>query len=168
MSILRSWSQDLENALRYYVDLGMNSAFVRTKLNMNRNQIASRMHKLGLSFKTEKAVKQRQAKELRKRVIAGEIVIVKEEPADKHRSLGQDPFNRRPLKEDVVFTGSVWTSLFVVKENQCRWPIDGNGEDGFPRCCGAPVAAIGLSWCIDHLRLVKAKKVSKPEQNQSL
>lgn len=55
-------------------------------------------------------------------------------------------------------------SLVHVNSTQCRWPLDGNGKDGFPRCCGRETG--GVVYCPDHttlaMRSAHATTVHKP------
>ncbi|GLK85970.1 hypothetical protein [Ancylobacter defluvii] len=44
-------------------------------------------------------------------------------------------------------------SLLARTDFQCAW-IEGEAEDGFALCCGAPVMRHGLSWCEPHARRV--------------
>jgi hypothetical protein len=55
----------------------------------------------------------------------------------------------RDVSEPVVPPPVKSISLLHVGNHQCRWPLDGRGADGLPRCCGE-VRERGLSYCAEH------------------
>jgi GcrA cell cycle regulator len=61
--------------------------------------------------------------------------------------------NIAPLKTDGFKAGffGQGVSLLAVRPDQCRWPLDGLGLDGKPRCCGEKIIE-GTSYCARHCR----------------
>lgn len=48
-----------------------------------------------------------------------------------------------------IFAGE-GISLMQAGKGQCRWPLDGRGADGNPRCCGQKQASDHASYCSQH------------------
>ena len=54
-------------------------------------------------------------------------------------------------------------SLLKAANEHCRWPIDGRGKDGMPRCCGA-VAEVSYPYCVEHARIAFVTPVKTVQQ----
>jgi hypothetical protein len=66
----------------------------------------------------------------------------------RDRSVTIVPIVRAPIKPVPVEFG---VSLLSASPHQCRWPLEGFGSDGMPRCCGEK-SVDGTPYCVLHCR----------------
>ena len=106
-------------------------------MGMSRASFARRVLALGLQRTSAERFRQQRARAIEKRP--------RRRPPRPARAASVKP--ACPPKQRVP--GGV--QLFDLEWNECRWP---EGEWPPFLFCGKPVAAPGVSWCIDHIKRV--------------
>jgi len=130
-SRVSAWHPEDDEMLRDLAKRGHSEREIAYEMDIDHVRVHRRAKKLGITLKKEKRTR---SSYLSRETRASELQL-------KRPEYYGDP---------TVFAG-VGISLFLAGARNCRWPLDGLGADGMPRCCGNEMHSDG-PYCVDHAR----------------
>lgn len=174
-----AWTDEMVEQLKKMWKDGLTTGEIGKRLNVSKNSIVGKVHRLGLSGrpspikKKEDAAPQKPAAEkpLEKKAaptphpskeVAKEPAAPKKVVADKAKEEVELPEEemRAPLaKEERVFKPGHIFSLTDLDNHTCRWPIGDPKDDNF-HFCGKKVR-IGQTYCDEHSAIAYVKPSKK-------
>ncbi len=140
----------MDAALRNTISLGKTCDETSKILGIKRSSVAGRAKRLKLSFKGRE-IKESQVKIKKLHLKAIKMRFGNDSPTI-------DGVTREPPKliNAHLYTGKGMSLMEAGIEN-CRFPRDDMGKDGFPRCCGEKVIE-KTSWCPEHFNIIREKR----------
>lgn len=129
----RRWTQQEDNELRVLASRRFTAGEISADMGISRARVTLRAKRLGIVIV--------HIKRMRTSYVRLELRGQKKQRVPDNGLMG-DPA--------AIFAG-MGMSLLMAGSQHCRWPLDGHGQDGMPRCCGDQTIGDG-SYCADHAR----------------
>lgn len=162
-----AWTEQMVEDLRTMWKQGMTTAEIGKKLNVTKNSIVGKVHRLGLSGRPSPIKKKDEdAAESKAETSAAVQPAAESKPAaSSAKSTGKaEKFvaENRPsapsaAKNDAAKKGMV--SLVDLDNHTCRWPLGDPKDENF-HFCGRKVK-IGQTYCEEHANIAYVKAVKK-------
>lgn len=137
LNIQNCWSQEKDALLAEHADRGMALSEIAAAMQASPKTILKHAARLGLSIL---------------RPQRGRAEGKQNNAPRKIFSSGYEERIGMGLLGGPIWAGK-GMSLAEAPLASCRWPFDGNGSDGLPRCCGAARMGIEHPYCPDHARI---------------
>lgn len=174
-----AWTDEMVEQLKKMWKDGLTTGEIGKRLNVSKNSIVGKVHRLGLSGRPSPIKKKEDAalqkpsaeKPVEKKAaptpppakeVAKEAAAPKKAVADKAKEEVELPEEemRAPLaKEEKVFKPGHLYSLTDLDNHTCRWPIGDPKDENF-HFCGKKVR-IGQTYCDEHSAIAYVKPSKK-------
>ena len=162
-----AWTEQMVEDLRTMWKQGMTTAEIGKKLNVTKNSIVGKVHRLGLSGRPSPIKKKDEdAAESKAETSAAVQPAAEAKPAvSSAKSTGKAekfvaesrPSASSAAKNDAAKKGMV--SLVDLDNHTCRWPLGDPKDENF-HFCGRKVK-IGQTYCEEHANIAYVKAVKK-------
>lgn len=165
-----AWTEQMVEDLRTMWKQGLTTAEIGKRLNVTKNSIVGKVHRLGLSGRPS-PIKKKNEENAAEEIQAAENVQVvsskntAESPQLKKETVKIDKAQMPEVKP--VMTSSVKSepakkgmmSLMDLDNHTCRWPLGDPKDENF-HFCGRKVK-IGQTYCEEHANIAYVKAVKK-------
>ncbi len=167
-----AWTDEMVEDLKRMWKEGLTTGEIGKRLNVSKNSIVGKVHRLGLSGRPSPIKKKEDsaapAKPQPKTVAPKPVKTVKEEKIVAPKPAPVEKKQPEPVKE--IFTQPIIPVAPKIKHNgnlsltdldnhTCRWPIGDPKDDNF-HFCGKKVR-IGQTYCEEHVALAYVKPTKK-------
>jgi len=153
------WTDEAVEELRRMWDRGMTTGQIAKALNVTKNSIIGKVHRLCLTARPSpiKKVSEKVSEKKEKKTIASsktskpaKVKVIQEKPSkDCHES----------AKESTPFVEETNIPLVKLDNHTCRWPLGDPRDDDF--CfCGKRVKT-GQTYCEEHAAVAYVKAGKK-------
>lgn len=157
-----AWTDEMIAELKVLWDKGMTTGEIGKKLNVTKNSVVGKVHRLGLDGRPSPI--KRKNEEVEKPVAEPVKKIEHQKqpatPKIEHKleAVKIEPIKATPKKElTPQKEGNV--SLVELGNHSCRWPIGDPKDEGF-HFCGKKTKA-GQTYCEEHSAVAYVKMLKK-------
>ncbi|MBE6445140.1 MAG: hypothetical protein E7019_03670 [Alphaproteobacteria bacterium] len=177
-----AWTDEMIEQLKKMWDEGLTTGEIGRRLNVSKNSIVGKVHRLGLSGRpspikkkdqtseTPKSEKKQSAPKEKAKSVAPETKTVTEKPKKDAKNIAKTEnvakadeidlkFIPAPIKEKTPSKAGQNVSLVELDNHTCRWPIGDPKDDNF-HFCGKKVR-IGQTYCDEHSAIAYVKPSKK-------
>lgn len=174
-----AWTDEMVEQLKKMWKDGLTTGEIGKRLNVSKNSIVGKVHRLGLSGRPSPIKKKEDAsqpkapaeKSVEKKAaptpppakeVAKEPATPKKAVADKAKEevvLPEEEMRAPLAKEEKVFKPGHLYSLTDLDNHTCRWPIGDPKDENF-HFCGKKVR-IGQTYCDEHSAIAYVKPSKK-------
>ena len=180
-----AWTDDMIEKLKKMWDEGLTTGEIGKRLNVSKNSIVGKVHRLGLSGRPSPIKKKDQASETPKpekkpatlkatkekaKPAAPVSKTVTEKPKKEEKPVAKEEvvakvddvdlkFIPAPIKEKTPSKAGQNVSLIELDNHTCRWPIGDPKDENF-HFCGKKVR-IGQTYCDEHSAIAYVKPSKK-------
>lgn len=161
-----AWTDEMVEDLRRMWKEGLTTGEIGKRLNVSKNSIVGKVHRLGLSGRpspikkkentqTEPKTKEAQAKQIKEPVKETPKPAVKKETEPQVKNPSPAPKAAAEPRHKAGHN----ISLTDLDNHTCRWPIGDPKDDNF-HFCGKKVR-IGQTYCEEHAAVAYVKPSKK-------
>ena len=140
-----AWTEQMVEDLKKMWDEGLTTGEIGKRLNVSKNSIVGKVHRLQLSGRPSPIKKK------------DEISEEKAAPAKPAKEEKFEPVAKMPVKNSHSHCGK--TSLTDLDNHTCRWPVGDPKDENF-HFCGKKVK-IGQTYCEEHANIAYVKAGKK-------
>lgn len=151
------WTDEAVEELRKMWDRGMTTGQIAKALNVTKNSIIGKVHRLCLTARPSPIKKTSETSE--KKVSTPEKTIKASQPKPKMTSESQENGCCESQKSTSSFVEETNIPLIKLDNHTCRWPLGDPRDDDF--CfCGKRVKT-GQTYCEEHAAIAYVKAGKK-------
>ncbi|MBR6663527.1 MAG: GcrA cell cycle regulator [Alphaproteobacteria bacterium] len=181
-----AWTDDMIEKLKKMWDEGLTTGEIGRRLNMSKNSIVGKVHRLGLSGRPspiKKKDQEQEAAKAEKKTTTPKVAKEKSKPATptakaevakpkkiektevkvapvvKEEETIDIKFIPAPIKEKTPSKAGQNVSLVELDNHTCRWPIGDPKDENF-HFCGKKVR-VGQTYCDEHSAIAYVKPSKK-------
>ncbi len=163
-----AWTDQMVEDLKRMWKEGLTTGEIGKRLNVSKNSIVGKVHRLGLSGRPPPIKKKETTPAPSKPATPKPTKVVKEEKITAPKPAPVEKKKEEPIKE--IFTKNITPPTSPVKNtgnlsltdldnHTCRWPIGDPKDDNF-HFCGKKVR-IGQTYCEEHAAVAYVKPTKK-------
>lgn len=159
-----AWTDEMVEELRKMWKEGLTTGEIGKRLNVSKNSIVGKVHRLGLSGRPS-PIKKKDGTPIyrndKKEAAAPKAVTPDKPVAEKepmrHEAVAKPIQASKPSTPSRHFTGNL--SLTELDNHTCRWPVGDPKDENF-HFCGKKVR-IGQTYCEEHSSIAYVKPSKK-------
>ena len=160
-----AWTDEMVEELKRLWAEGVTTGEIGRRLNISKNSIVGKVHRLGLSGRPSPIKKKSEEAPAKPAAKTPEPAAVKSKPAAP--KVQPQPSSAEASEEDIKLAKSLnipsadntkkeFLSLIDLDNHTCRWPIGDPKDENF-HFCGRKVR-LGQTYCEEHAAIAYVSK----------
>ena len=150
------WTDEIVARLRELWAQGLSTAEIGRQLNVTKNAVVGKAHRLGLDeTKSQKNAISKKDESKKNKTVTQTVIESKEINAVKDESVKEKLEVRTKKPKKLEFISPKELPSYRKSNSECCWPIGDPGEKDF-HFCKAPIVP-GKPYCLEHVQIAYVK-----------